>query len=100
MPWGNVDIIVGHTSQNQIVVLFWVANNKLRGLHLACFFLRLFCENCITLNHKIDYSSTLLIYVVMLTMYIDVNLATTTYLQYRSVGRDSLFKPMVTSVYC
>ena len=26
-------------------------------------------------------------------MYIDVNIATATYLQYRSVGRDSLFKP-------
>ena len=97
MPWGNVDIIVGHTSQNQIVVLFWVANNELKGLHLACFCLRLFCEKCITSNYKIDRDTYICSYVFM---YIDVNLATTTYLQYRSVGRDSLFILMVTSVYC
>ena len=65
MPWGNVDIIVGHTSQNQIVVLFWVANNELKGLHLACFCLRLFCEKCITSNYKIDRDNGVLIYVVM-----------------------------------
>ena len=57
MPWGNVDIIVGHTSQNQIVVLFLVGNNEVRGLHLACFFLRLFCEKCIALNYKIDWDN-------------------------------------------
>ena len=51
-------------------------------------------------NYKIDWDNGVLICVVILTIYIDVNNATTTYLQYRSVGRDSLFKLMVTSVYC
>ena len=54
MPWGNVDIIVAHTSQNQIDVLFLVANDKLKGLHLPCFCLLVFCEELFTSNYKID----------------------------------------------
>ena len=65
MPWGNVDIIVGHTSQNQIDVLCLVATIQLKGLHLPCFCLFLFCEKYITSNYKIYWDNGVVLYLCM-----------------------------------